>query len=104
MTLLEKRSFLEIFVTIVVGLVIGFAAGTAAAACGCDCVDGRMRAVCTRPGELAPLCPAAICPIAPAAVRPLDSAVLAPLGAAQCREAQVLNPVSQRYEWQLLCR
>lgn len=104
MTLLEKRSFLEIFVTIVVGLVIGFAAGTAAADCGCECVDGRMRAVCTRPGELAPLCPAAICPIAPPGIAPLDSAALAPLGAQHCQEAQVLNPATQRYEWRELCR
>ena len=104
MSLLEKKSFLEVVVTLLVGLAIGFAAGTASAACGCECVEGAIRAVCTRPGELAPLCPSAICPISPAAVRPLDPLALAPLGASRCQEAQVLNPDTRRYEWQLLCR
>lgn len=80
------------------------AAGPAAADCACRCVEGAMRAICSNPIEVAPICPPVVCPIVPPAVRPIEPPVIAPPGTSACAPQQVLNPATGRYEWQTLCR
>jgi hypothetical protein len=80
------------------------AACPARAECACRCVEGEMRAVCSNPVELAPVCPPAVCPIAPPAIRPIEPPMIAPPGASRCAPRQVLTPATGRYEWRTLCR
>jgi hypothetical protein len=109
-TQFRDGQILDALASLVAGAAIGAALWLAAAAtpaeaaCSCACVDGQMRAVCSNAVELAPICPPAICPIAPPAVRPITAPQLPPPGASNCRQAQVMNPWTNRYEWQTVCR
>ncbi len=85
-------------------LLLLLAAEAASAACACRCVEGEMRAICANPVELAPVCPPAICPLTPPAIRPIGPPAIPPPGAQHCREAQVLDPTTGRYQWQTVCR
>jgi|GEM_PF-1643183 len=80
------------------------AAGPAAAECACRCVGGEVRAICSNPLELAPICPPAACPPAPPELRPLAPPRIPPPGTEACAERQVLNPWTGRWEWRTLCR
>jgi hypothetical protein len=79
-------------------------ARAAHAACECRCVDGQMQAVCASAIDLPRVCSVALCPIVPPAISPLERPQLPPLGTSSCRQEQVLDPATRRYEWRALCR
>jgi hypothetical protein len=78
-------------------------AGAAHADCVCRCVDGQVRALCSSTLDLQPICAPQLCPIVPPALAPLPSLQLPPLGTTSCRQVQVLNPLTQRYEFRRVC-
>lgn len=75
----------------------------AQAACRCVCVDGVKQNLCSSTLDIEIPC-YGICPINPPAVAPLPSLKLPPLGATSCRQAQVYNSNSGRYEWREICK
>ena len=79
-------------------------ATVAHADCVCRCVGGKVRPICTSSLDLPPICPIDLCPLAPPSIAPLPSLQLPPIGTSQCRQVQVLNPVTQQYEWRTLCQ
>ena len=74
------------------------------AACTCECVNGQMKPLCERALDLPPICPPKICPIVPPSIAPIQPPKIPPIGTKECRQAQVLNPVTNRYEWKEVCR
>lgn len=75
----------------------------ARASCVCRCVDGEVEPICSSSIDIPPICAPSICPIAPPSIAPIRPPVLAPLGTTECRQAQVLNPSTRRYEWRRVC-
>ena len=73
------------------------------AACRCVCVDGVKQNLCSSALDIKVPC-YGICPIKPPAVAPLPSLKLPPLGTTSCRQAQVYNSNTGRYEWRRVCR
>lgn len=88
----------------IVVLVIFLAPAAAYGACSCRCVDGEMQAICASAIDLPPICPPAVCPLVPPQIEPIGRAQSPPLGTTSCRQRQVLDPVTRRYEWRTLCR
>lgn len=76
----------------------------ATAACQCRCVNGEVRPLCASSIDLPPICSPSICPLVPPSLAPLPQPSLPPLGTTVCRQVQVLNPVTGRYEWQRVCK
>ena len=74
------------------------------AACVCRCVNGNMQALCSSSIDLPPICPPTVCPITPPSVAPIQQPRVPPIGTTQCRQAQVVNPQTGRYEWREVCR
>ena len=74
------------------------------ARCSCKCVDGRVMALCTSSLDITPICAPRICPIRSPSIKPLPSLKLRPLGTTSCRQAQVYNYWTNRYEWQRVCK
>lgn len=85
-------------------MLLIFFPAEADAACVCRCVNGKTQPVCDSPVDLKPICARAHCPIPPRSKRPQLPATAPPLGATSCAMAQVLDPRTQRYEWQRICR
>jgi len=85
-------------------LVISLTPHDAGAACSCQCVNGRMQALCDNAMELRPLCPLAVCPLVPPSIQPLAPLMLPPLGTTHCAPQQVQNPYTRQYEWRTICR
>lgn len=75
----------------------------AEAACRCVCVDGVKQNLCSSALDIKVPC-IGICPIKPPGIAPLPSLKLPPLGTTSCRQAQVYNSYTQRYEWRRVCR
>ena len=73
------------------------------ARCACNCVDGRVMALCSNTLEIPPICAPRICPLRSPSIKPLPSLQLKPLGTTYCRQAQVYNAWTNRYEWQRVC-
>jgi hypothetical protein len=79
------------------------ASHVAEAGCMCRCVNGAVEAICQSPIDLKPLCAPTLCPLVPPSLKPLEPVGLPPLGTSQCRNQQVWNPATSRYEWRRLC-
>jgi hypothetical protein len=77
--------------------------GTARADCVCRCVDGEVQAVCRNAIDLPPICAPSVCPVVPPSIAPISTPRIPPLGTSSCRQAQVLDPRTRRYEWRQLC-
>jgi len=76
----------------------------ASAACVCRCVNGEVQALCSSAIDLPPICPPRVCPITPPSVAPIQAPRVPPIGTTICRQAQVVNPRTGRYEWREVCR
>ena len=76
----------------------------AEARCVCRCVNGNMQPLCSSTLDIPPICPPTVCQIRTPSLAPLPSLKLPPLGTTSCRQAQVLNPYTGRYEWKRVCR
>ena len=76
----------------------------AGAACTCTCVGEEFKAVCDNSLEIQPICPPRVCTIAPPSIVPITPPTVPPVGTQQCRQEQVLNPSTGRYEWQRVCQ
>lgn len=76
----------------------------AVADCVCRCVNGEVKALCSSSIDLQPICSPTLCPLVPPSIAPLPSPQLPPLGTSACRQVQVLNPRTNQYEWQRVCR
>ena len=83
---------------------IGFFSSSVEAACVCRCVNGEVRAICSSTLDLPPICSPQLCPLVPPSLPPLEPLKLPPLGTTECRMVQVLNPRTNQYEWQRVCR
>ena len=90
--------------TLSAALVLSFSMSSANAACECRCVNGQVKALCTSTLDIPPICAPQICPIVPPSIQPIPKPDLPPLGTTSCREVQVFNPSTGRYEWQRVCR
>ena len=77
---------------------------TVEAACVCRCVTGEMRALCQSSIDIEPICPPTVCPIVPPSITPIQTPRVPPVGTTQCRQVQVFNGFTNRYEWREVCR
>ena len=73
------------------------------AACRCACVNGVKQNLCSSVLDIKVPC-YGICPLKPPGIAPLPSLKLPPLGTTSCRQAQVYNTFTKRYEWRRICR
>lgn len=85
-------------------LAAALLAGAAHADCVCTCVNGQVRPICTSSLDLPPLCGPQLCPLVPPSIQPLQMPTLPPLGTQNCRQVQVLDPLSQQYRWRTVCQ
>ena len=83
------------------GAFLGLVPVPAFAICTCECVEGAVQALCDNNEEVAPVCPTRVCPPVPSAAPPPPMAP--PAGASTCRPVQMLNPLSEHYEWRQIC-
>ena len=83
------------------GAFLGLAPIPALAICTCECVDGAFQALCGDSQGTAPACPSRICPPVPRSTPP--PAMGPPPGASACRPVQMLNLLTEAYEWRQLC-
>lgn len=86
-----------------IALSLGFV-GAASAQCVCRCVDGRVQPICRSSLDIPPICAPQICRIVPPSIAPIPSPGIPPIGTSGCRQAQVFNPITGRYEWRTVCR
>lgn len=84
--------------------VLAFSTTPSEARCTCQCVNGQMQPLCESSIDLPPICPPTICPIQTPSIAPLPSLGIPPLGTTRCRQVQVFNQYSMRYEWREVCR
>ena len=73
------------------------------AACKCVCVDGVKQNLCSSALDIKVPC-IGIFPLKPPGIAPLPSLKLPPLGTTSCRQAQVYNSYTGRYEWRRVCQ
>jgi len=74
------------------------------AACECVCLNGEVQAICDSTLDIRPICPPRICPIVTPSIPPIDTPRIPPIGTKECKNEQVYNEQSRRYEWQRICR
>jgi len=74
------------------------------ARCVCRCVNGDMQALCSSSIDLPPICPPKVCPIRSPSIAPIRAPKIPPIGTTRCRQAQVLNRNTGRYEWKRVCQ
>ena len=79
------------------------ASQNATAACMCQCVSGRVEAICQSAIDLKPICSPALCPLVPPSLKPIETPAVPPVGTSQCHNKQVWNQNTERYEWVRLC-
>lgn len=79
---------------------------TAVADCVCQCVNGELAAICTGNIAVQPTCAPRSCPAPTASLSMARNQQVSSQGGSgsDCAPRQVLNPVSGKYEWQVLCR
>lgn len=92
------------FILLLVGLTTILSLGSAQAGCNCACVNGVVKAICSSSLDIEPICPPTICPPVNPSVRPITPPVIPPIGTRDCRNEQVLNSKTGKYEWKLICR
>ena len=91
-------------ILLVVALLIAFFFPYKANAyCYCACLDGKNQSICTSVYEFKN-CPRMTCPKERYSYEPLPSQKLNPYGTTSCRQAQVWNHWTGRYEWERVCR
>jgi hypothetical protein len=90
--------------TTLVFVVLGLVALEADAACVCRCVNGEVKPLCEKAIDLPPICSPTICPIVPPKIAPIEPPTVPPIGTTQCRQEQILNPVTKQYEWRRVCK
>lgn len=81
-----------------------FIVSEANAECECRCINGQNVPLCSSALDIPPICPPTICPIAPPSIAPIQSPQVPPIGTQNCWQQQVLNPYTNHYEWQRVCR
>jgi hypothetical protein len=95
-------------VTTAIALVLFFFAPTttAFADCRCLCVNGELAAICTGNLSVQPTCAPRLCPAVGGSVSMAQNRQASAQGGSGsgCAPRQVLDPVSGKYEWQVLCR
>jgi hypothetical protein len=74
------------------------------AECVCTCINGRNQPLCESSMDFPPICPLIICPMEPPSIEPINPPTIPPIGTNECRQEQVLNPDTGRYEWKQVCR
>jgi hypothetical protein len=87
-------------------LILAVLAGStqlASASCVCRCMNGQNQPICDDSMSVPPICPPVICPIEPPSVTPIQAPTIPPIGTTDCRQEQVYNPYTQRYEWKTIC-
>ena len=83
-------------------LIVFFFPYKANASCRCACLDGKNQSICTSVYEFKN-CPVMTCPFERNSYQPLPSQKLKPYGTTSCRQAQVWNSWTGRYEWERVC-
>lgn len=73
------------------------------ATCVCSCVNGQNIPICSNSIDIRPLCPLKMCPIVPPSIAPINIPRIPPIGTSQCKQAQVYNNYTGKYEWKQLC-
>jgi hypothetical protein len=71
--------------------------------CSCECVNGKVEALCSSSAYLPAIC-TGVCPVVPPSVRPPDIYTVPLPGTSICRDEQVYNYDKQEYQWQKICR
>ena len=71
--------------------------------CVCSCVNGQNIPICSNSIDLRPVCPPKVCPIAQPSVTPINTPTIPPMGTSHCKQQQVYNNFTRRYEWKQLC-
>lgn len=79
---------------------------TAVADCVCQCVNGELAAICTGNVNVQPSCAPRSCPAPTANLSIARNQTVSSRGGSGsgCAPRQVLDPISGKYEWQVLCR
>lgn len=79
---------------------------TAFADCRCLCINGELAAICTGNVSVQPTCAPRVCPAVGGSVTMVQNRQASAQGGSGsgCAPRQVLDPVSGKYEWQVLCR
>ena len=79
---------------------------TAVADCVCQCVNGELAAICSGNISVQPTCAPRTCPAPTANVSMMRNQTVSSRGGSgsDCAPRQVLDPISGKYEWQVLCR
>ena len=97
-----RKAFLVVWLFLLFGFI---SIGTLVKAdCVCTCVNGEVTALCSSSLDIAPICAPRICPLTPPSIAPIQSPKISPLGTTSCRQMQVLNAYTLRYEWKRVCQ
>ena len=80
--------------------------GTAVADCVCQCVNGELAAICSGNISVQPTCAPRSCPAPDSSLSTARNQLVSSRGGngSDCAPRQVLDPISGKYEWQVLCR
>lgn len=94
-----------VIVTAAIFLFSLASAGSALADCTCQCVNGELAAICSGNINVQPTCAPRSCP-APTASSSMarNLQVSSQGGGSDCAPQQVMDPISGKYEWKVLCR
>ena len=84
----------------VVGLVFPLAVE---AVCVCRCVNGKARAFCSPALKIEPTCASMICSTTQPSVDAVQRPSGPPVATSVCRQVQVYNERTRRYEWLEVC-
>ena len=81
-------------------------ANTAFADCVCQCVNGELAAICSGTISVQPTCAPRSCPAPNASLSMARNQQVSSQGGSgsDCAPRQVLDPISGKYKWQVLCR
>ena len=84
--------------------VLLFLVGSLMAECTCECVDGKVVALCENSLDIQPICPPRICPIVSPSIEPIQTPRIPPIGTTDCYQRQVYNKRTGEYEWKEICQ
>jgi hypothetical protein len=84
----------------VVGLIFPLAVE---AACVCRCVNGKARAICSSTLDIEPICASKICSTTQPSIDEIQRPRVPPVGTSVCRQVQIYNERTRRYEWLEVC-
>ncbi len=98
-TFLQNHFKILLLITLLISIFFPLKAN---AYCKCACLDGKNQSICTSVYEFKN-CPVMTCPFERNSYQPLQSQKLKPYGTSSCRQAQVWNSWTGRYEWERVC-